>query len=526
MKKISNITLAAIGLGFITSLVSCSDPMEEIKDLTLARNFAPVALTAKVINKTNVKLEWNKSDAQYYVIEVFANDSLTFAGSAEKTISDITDNTYTVTGLEGETKYSFRVKAVTKDNASRDSKWSTAFAETDAEQILKEVDLENDVTANAVTLRWPAGQKATQIVATPGDITHEVTAAEIAAGAATVTGLQPETAYTFKLMNGTKTRGTAKATTAIDLGGATLVKAGEDLAAAIAAAEDGAALALMPGTYAILNDEGKVATTAISKSISIKSVRAYDRAIIKTGFVVTNGASLTLTQIVLDGDKTAAFAVDYSTAEAGAMGNLTFEGCDLTGFTKGLIYQDKTAIKMETMTINNCVLRDISAGQDLIDFRKGAYANFFFTNSTVYNVNCRDFIRFDDSASSFEGLTPFIKIDHCTLNGLGSTNKGILYTRFGGNTGHSIIFSNNIVSNSPGIFSTQSKTASPAFSGNNYFNSPNLVEATADAGLKSIIFDNAGTAYDPQYADAENGDFTVGSDDVKALKIGDPRWIK
>jgi hypothetical protein len=52
------------------------------------------------------------------------------------------------------------------------------------------------------------------------------------------------------------------------------------------------------------------------------------------------------------------------------------------------------------------------------------------------------------------------------------------------------------------------------------------VEATADAGLKSIIFDNAGTAYDPQYADAENGDFTVGSDDVKALKIGDPRWIK
>ena len=69
MKKISNITLAAIGLGFITSLVSCSDPMEEIKDLTLARNFAPVALTAKVINKTNVKLEWNKSDAQYYVID-------------------------------------------------------------------------------------------------------------------------------------------------------------------------------------------------------------------------------------------------------------------------------------------------------------------------------------------------------------------------------------------------------------------------------------------------------------------------
>ena len=81
------------------------------------------------------------------------------------------------------------------------------------------------------------------------------------------------------------------------------------------------------------------------------------------------------------------------------------------------------------------------------------------------------------------------------------------------------------MSNSSGIFSNQTKTAVPAFSGNNYFKSPNLVE-DVDPSLKSIIFDNAGTAYDPAYADAEKGDFTVGSDDVKALKIGDPRWLK
>ena len=526
MKQLKHTTLAALGLGFIVSLGSCSDQMDEIKDLVLDRNFAPVALTAKVVNKTNVKLEWNKSEADSYTVEVFANDSLTFAGSPVLTVNDITVNNLVVGNLEGETQYSFRVKAVTTGNPSRDSKWSTAFAETDAEQILAAVDLDNDVTATTVTLRWPAGQKATQIVATPGDIAHEITAAEIAAGAATVTGLQPETSYTFKLMNGTKTRGTVKATTAIDLGGAKLVKAGDDLAAAIANAADGESLALMPGTYSILNDEGKVTTAAISKSISIKSVRATDRAVIQAGFVVTGGAALSLSQIVLDGNKTVSFAVDYSTAEAGAMGDLTIEGCDLTGFTKGLIYQDKTAIRLEHLTINNTVLHDISAGQDLIDFRKGAYANFLFTNNTVYNVTCRDFIRFDDSASNFAGLTPFIKIDHCTLDGLGSTNKGILYTRFGGNTGHSIIFSNNIVSNSSGIFSNQTKTAAPAFSGNNYFNSPNLVEATADAGLKSVIFDNAGTSYDPAYANAEKGDFTVTSDDVKALKIGDPRWIK
>jgi hypothetical protein len=51
-----------------------------------------------------------------------------------------------------------------------------------------------------------------------------------------------------------------------------------------------------------------------------------------------------------------------------------------------------------------------------------------------------------------------------------------------------------------------------------------LVQSTATESAK--YFDNAGTAYDPQYADYTKFDFTVGSDDVKALKIGDPRWIK
>ena len=68
----------------------------------------------------------------------------------------------------------------------------------------------------------------------------------------------------------------------------------------------------MPGTYSILNDEGKVTTAAISKSISIKSVRATDRAVIQAGFVVTGGAALSLSQIVLDGNKTVSFAVVFA----------------------------------------------------------------------------------------------------------------------------------------------------------------------------------------------------------------------
>ena len=524
MKNIRNIILAAAGLGFITGLVSCSDPMDEIKDLTLARNFAPVALTAKVINKTNVKLEWNKSEASSYTIEVFANDSLTFAGSPVKVIEGITANTYTVSGLEGETQYSFRVKAITAGNTARDSKWSTVFAETDPEQILYAVDLDNDVTANAVTLRWPAGSTATAIVATPGDITHNLTADEIAAGAATVTGLQAETAYTFKLMNGTKTRGTIKATTAIDLGGAILVNTGDDLRAKLDAANDGDVFAFMPGTYAILNEEGKVTTYELKKNVSLKSVRANDPAVIKAGFLLSAGNELAMTQIVFDGNKDVSRAIDYTGTEAAKQCKITFEDCKITGFKQNFVSDGKADIVL-TLIINNCIIDDVPCNQRFIDFQGGACAEISITNSTLNNITGSDsFIRMDDKGT-FAG-SPYVVIDHCTINNLNVQGKGIFYIRKGKAGGHTIKFTNNIVSNTAGFFCNFTPYTEAVFEKNNYFNSPNFVEATKDLSITAKYFDNAGTAYDPAYADAEKGDFTVGSDDVKALKIGDPRWLK
>ena len=66
-----------------------------------------------VQNKTNVRLGWTKVlGADSYVIELFANDSLQFEGSPVTTYNEVTDNPYTITGLDGETKYSARIKAV------------------------------------------------------------------------------------------------------------------------------------------------------------------------------------------------------------------------------------------------------------------------------------------------------------------------------------------------------------------------------------------------------------------------------
>ncbi len=528
MKIINNISKYLLGLVTIITVSSCSDQMDEITSLILDRNYAPVELTAKVVNKTNVKLTWVKSNADSYTIEVFQDDSLTFAGTPVKTITNIqaSDIPYTVNSLQGETNYSFRVKAVTKDDASRDSKWSTAYVETEAENILSAVNEETDITATTVTLNWPAGQTATSIVATNNDsfasnvITHTITADEIAAGKATISGLTPETNYTLKLYNTTKTRGTVKVKTAIDLGGATLVKAGSDLKTCIDNANDGDVLALMPGTYPINTIDGNM---PLNKSIAIKSVRSYDKAIIQGGFQLSNGAALSLTQLVLDGNNntTIKYVADYKTA--GKFGDLTIEGCDVKGYTGGVYYVN-IAADITNLKINNSIIHNISTASDFMDCRLGAIHNLTFTNNTVYAISCRDFFRYDNKASSFPGVTPYINVDHNTLDGLGSVNKGVFYVRF---TGTSIAFTNNIVSNSTGLFCKFAPTSIPNFSGNNYYNSPNFVEATDDKTNVGItVYDNTGTSYNPSYADYANHDFTVKSEDLKSSKTGDPRWIK
>lgn len=519
MNKISKFL---IGLFVVGVAVSCSDPMSEIKELGITRNFAPVALTAKVVNKTDIKLEWNKSDAESYTIEVFYEDP-DFAGTPVKTITGITndDIPYTINGLEGETEYSIRVKAVS--GRLSDSKWSTVTATTDAEQIFYTVDEENDVTESTITVRWPAGATATAIVVTPGDKEFPVTADAIAAGEFTITGLDAETEYTIKLMNGTKTRGTVKAKTAIDLGGAIHVKAGADLKALLDAAVDGDVFAFDPGTYSILNDEEKPTTYEITKKISFKSVRSYNRAIIKAGFILATGAEFSMNQIVLDGDKTVGNAISYSGTEKGTECKLTIEDCEVTGFKTTFITDAKTDI-VGYITINNSLIHDMPLANRCIDFQGGALAELIITNCTIYNVSGGDsFIRNDDKGT-YNGKL-YVNIDHCTLDGFNTTGKGILYIRKGAKAGDlTIAFTNNVVSNSTGVFSNFTPNVEPSFEHNNYFNAPNLVQATATEASK--IFDNAGTAYDPQYADYSKFDFTIGSDDIKALKIGDPRWIK
>ena len=525
MKKIYFKTLL-IGLAAI-SAVSCSDQSDEITNILFNRNFSPIGLEAKVRNRTNVELSWNVADGvTQYNIEVFANDSLTFAGTPQKTFSITPDKVpFLVTDLDGETKYSFRVMAL-DGNEARNSKWSGAFAKTESEQIFMPV-AEEDIQAKQVTLRWPAGQSADEITLTPGDIVYTITASDIAAGAATITGLQPETKYTAIMTRNGKTRGKVSFTTGVYLEPTDiLVSPGDDLSQMIADAPEGYRLVIDAGEYGLkATDADYGGSVTITKAIAIKGLRQGSYPVIKGRFKVE--APLSLDQVILDG-----FGTDggqtFDFTGSGTVSEFSLTNSQVKNYTKGLMYINQPVL-VDKITIQGNIISKIEcSGGDFLDSRKGGYNQLIFKNNTVYeSAKERDFFRMDDASSSVTA-SPVIVVDHNTLYNVGSNgaNYRIFYIRFAGNK---ITFTNNLVvgTNYKRGFTNQKSTdAEPTLDNNVYFNTENLISAGATADATIAWFDTNGTVLDPQFKDAANGDFTVGNDNVKDLKAGDPRWIK
>ena len=528
MKKIF-VKSILFGLAAI-SVLSCSDQSDEITNVTYKRNFSPNGVEAKVRNRTNVELSWNSAEGvTSYDIKVYADDSLTYDFSKAPVLSTTVTpdkNPLMITGLMGETKYSFYIMA--KDgNESRNSKWQGAFAKTESEQIFKNV-AEEDIQAKQVTLRWTAGQAADLITLTPGDIKYTVTAADVAAGAATITGLTPETEYSAVLTYQGKTRGKISFTTGIYLeDNDILVKAGDDLSEIIANADAGKRLVIDAGEYGLKTAEADFGgSVTISKKLSIKGLRPNSLPVIKGRFKVE--AEFNIDQVILDGEGTDGGQAFDFTAE-GEIESFSITNSEIKNFTKGFYYMNKATL-VKTITIENNIISKIEcSGGDFMDARKGGFNTLSFKNNTVYeSALSRDFIRMDDNSANVTAAANII-LDHNTLYNVGSggANYRIFYVRW--KSGNKITFTNNLVVNTNykrGFANQGATDKEPTLDNNVYFNTENLISAGATADATITWFDANGKNLDPKFADAAKGDFTVTNDEVKDTKAGDPRWIK
>ena len=545
MKKLQKITNILLGLAMLILASACSSPMDEITSMVMSRNLSPTDVSLLLIDRTNVQLTWTATEADSYTIEVYADDNLEFDASHLESVYEgilAHEIPFTIEGLQGETVYSFRIKAVTEDNPSRDSKWSTAKTTTGTEQIMYKPSAD-DIQAKSVILSWKAGQKATQIVLTPTDeslspITYNVTAENVETGKATIEGLTPETEYTAVLKNGEKTRGTQTFTTAIELADDDILVEPDDvMATVIKNAADGYRLIVMPGKYYLNEDGTKTAKILIEKNLRIKGLRPNDMPVIYGAFGIKNGASLEIEQCVIDGtgtdtdaDKTQAF--DF--VEEGKCDHLYISNSEIRTVVKGLVYLN-LATEVNEITINNTIIHDIiTDGGDFIDNRQGYVKNINLTNSTIYN-SCakRDFVRLDGAGQgnvfAGKGNVINVKIDHCTFYkvGDGAQNRQMFYNRFADNK---VTFTNNIVSgwnNKRGFTNDKTTDTSATLSGNYYHNTLNLM-SLADGNTQTVRwFDTEGTALtDDPFEEASSANFTITDPVLKANAPGDPRWIE
>lgn len=528
--------LFLLGMAALGLTTACDDQSEEITEVEYSRLFSPINLEARIVNQVNVRLSWNAvAGADSYEVQIFKNADQneeidedeyngleTITGTPVKTVTDITEIPVTITGLDGETNYTAIIRAHGENITS--SNWTGVKFKTQTEQIMIPV-ADEDIEATSVTIRWTVDNAAgCTIELTPGNIRHIITAAEGEAGAATIEGLTGETTYEVKITSADgKTRGSGSFTTAVDLGNAIAVYPEDDLNTVIAGAETGATLALFPGTYTALAEDGTQAKIVVDKDITLKAVRPAERPVINGCFHLTEGASLSASQIVFDGagsDGSQAF--EFKTAGA-TYAALILDDCEIVNYTKGFYYLN-VAATVDEITINNCLIHEIECnGGDMFDSRSGAIRQVNLTNSTVWNsCAARDFFRMDDASGNFPGITPAYNIDHCTLVGVSNnSSRRLFYIRFKGNT---ISFTNNIVANTePGRgFTDNANTGVPAFSNNNYYATKNLI--ANDGGTNLKFFDESGTSLNPKFADAAVGDFTLGDEDLSYKLVGDPRW--
>jgi len=519
-------------IGFIIGLislvfVSCKDKIDPIvEQLDYARVFMPINLTAKIKNKTTVELAWTLGkDASSYVIE-FSEDSLKFTAIV-KTVTVAPDKIPYSIILDGQTQYSARIKGVSASGIP-DSKWATIAFKTDAENIFSTV-AGTDIQATSVTLKWPAGSDVTNFLITPGNIQRTITASEKAAGVATITGLTGETDYTVKLFKGTKQRGVVTFKTLIDLGGATAVYPADNLSTVIANAKAGDALVLFPGNYTAYSG-----AVTINKSISIKGLYPYNKPIVHVKFVLESGVqSIDIKDLEMSGNYTDPLtglpaildhAFQYNTTLVN-YGTLNVTGCKIHDFDKSLLTGSASIVsKIVSISMTDCIVTNILTNSaDCIDFRAGYVASLSLKNSTFNNcAPARDFVRLDNTATTFPGLVSKVEIDHCTLYAVANkTSSRILYVRFVTNT---LKVTNTIIAGTLGYYTNQATSAQPECSGNNYFNAPGFITGGSTVSGSKFDLSTNYTLLDPGFTNAAIGNFTVTNQTVNDSGVGDPRW--
>ena len=213
MKRISYHIILQIMLIFSTLLFNVSCDEEEIVDNIPDQLFRPVTLSAYV-NEASVTFSWVPIANATYQLEV-SKDSLLFQQDLQVFNIDEGEEILNVENLWSNSLYSARIKAVSVDEAVKDSEYKQITFTTGTENIFYGVT-DEDVGTDYVLLKWKIGKEVSHIVVSgngANDVTIPLNASDVLALQKRIEGLNSATQYTFKIYFGEMLRGTVSVTT-------------------------------------------------------------------------------------------------------------------------------------------------------------------------------------------------------------------------------------------------------------------------------------------------------------------------
>lgn len=544
-KKIAQIS-SKIAILVLTAIALNACKKSEDQPDEPARLFKPseVKITS---GETQAKLTWTvplmaTGKALKYSID-FSTDS-TFATIKYSATSDTAGVTVTEDNIPVRTKYYARIKAnATADQPESKYVRSSVFQLSGTQLFLAVRD--NDIKETNITLRFKPTVGLSSIVLTPATgaaVTTSLSTADAAAGIKTISGITAGVLYSAELFDGTKSKGLVTFTTLLPTNYTVRLNPGDDLAAAITNAANGAIIGLNPGTYTL------AATSFITqKTITLKSTSGNPtdtKVNYKEIDLEGTGAGVTLSGIEFDGTAGASlYFINFigsqaANGSAATFTNVVVENCIAHGSTTAFLRGDRgTAardFKITNITVNNTIVYDMglngSSAYYTFHVNKMQFNTIGISKSTFYNAGPG----LVTASTTYAGdVIPTVAISNSTFNGFGGNAKYALLDASANPIKFTIL--NSILANTPksgtvnaAAIRSTGAGSTLSISNSNYFNlSSALTGGTAltfgTATLTSNQTQNLGWS-------ATTTDFTLPANSTlrtagnTGSAIGDPRW--
>lgn len=475
-------------------------------------------------------------DAEFYVIEISTDTLFDEVETTEHSIyfgdkedARITTSPYTMTGLEGSTKYYFRIKSCATNGKGSTWKYlddteSNYSFTTKSEQIILDVV----PGSKTVKVSFKAGKQITEAQIVKDDevlVSQPVTADEVAAGELTISGLNAKTSYTVQLLNGENVRGKMKFTTTEpfpDGYEVINVAAGDDVKDLLANATSDKVVVVFPQgmEYTALNEEAQTSTIKVPeniKSVYFWGAAGESKATVRFKGVSFDSSSMDVVRFYNLNLQYGANSDGYVLNQSGTftLNSLEMEKCDVKDIRGIFRFQSIVNSTVNAIKINDCVLTNIGTYGivNTKDQKSLTLGTVSITNSTLNTINS---VLTNTSQANFS-----ITLDHCTIWNCVPATKP--YFDLQKQTGVTVACTNSLIGA--------------------YYDFKDAAQTVKGSSLKDI--DASGTVYTSDFTwnsgyeigsqisetsaqlwanPAKTGaDFTVQNSSYKNL--GDPRWI-